>query len=146
MTAAMPASTTPAADMLLEAAAVIEGAGPAAGELFVTCYDGRVTISVPARCGATRARAALVAALGQRAGAAGCRQHDHPGQPSAWLQATGQSGRTVIEVSTQVTVRAAAGGALAAGPGGLRTVIGDGQQLPPGWRWVTDLDDDPPAP
>ena len=54
-----------------------------------------------------------------------------------------KAGGTVVEVTTTLTVRAVPGGTLAAGPGGQRAVVAAGQPPPPGWRWVTDLDDDP---
>jgi hypothetical protein len=93
--------------------------------------------------GAAR-RAALVAALGGLAGAGRYRQCDIAGErPAAWLDTAGRAGGTVIEVTTALAVRAAPGGTLATGPGGQRAVIAAGQQPPPGWRWVTDLDDDP---
>lgn len=127
---------------LLEAAALIEQAG--IGGLFVTCYEDRVSICAAARVGDTRARVAVVAALAGLAGAASGRQCDATGgSPAAWLQATGQAGGTTIEISTQLAVRTIPGGALAAGPGGQQAVIAAGQQLPPGWRWVTELDDPP---
>jgi len=87
---------------------------------------------------------ALVAALGGLAGAGRYRQCDITGEnPAAWLETAGKAGGTVIEVTTTLAVRAVPGGTLAAGPAGERAVIGAGQQPPPGWRWVTDLDDDP---
>jgi hypothetical protein len=127
---------------LLDAAALIEESG-AAG-LTVTCYCDRVRILVGASAGDARQRAAVVAALGGLAGAARCRQADAPGaEPAAWLDAAGQAGGTVIEITTPLAVRAVPGGTLAAGPDGGRAVITAGQQPPPGWRWVTELDDGP---
>lgn len=127
---------------LLDAAALIEQAG--IGGLFVTCYEDRVSICAGTRVGDTRSRAAVVAALAALAGAASGRQCDATsGSPAAWLQATGQAGGTTIEISTQLAVRAAPGGTLAAGPDGQQAVIAAGQQLPPRWRWVTELDDVP---
>jgi hypothetical protein len=128
---------------LLEAAALIEQAGTSG--LYVTCYQGRVTLYAGPRTGDARQRAAVVAALGELAGAARCEQRDSsdPG-PAAWLEATGQAGSTVIEITTPLAVREVpGGGTLAAGPGGQQAVIAAGQQPPPGWRWVTDLDQDP---
>jgi hypothetical protein len=127
---------------LLDAAALIEESG-AAG-LTVTCYSGRVQIVVSTSAGSARHRAALVAALGELAGTARCRQADVTGgHPAAWLDAAGQAGGTVIEVTTPLAVRAVPGGTLAAAPGGEHAVIAAGQQPPPGWRWVTELDDEP---
>jgi hypothetical protein len=130
------------AAVLVDTAALIEEAG-AAG-LSVTCSCDRARILVTTSAGGAAARAALVAALGELAGAGRYRQCDLAGQrPAAWLEASGRAGGTVIEVTTTLAVRAVPGGTLAAGPAGERAVISCGQQPPPGWRWVTDLDDDP---
>jgi hypothetical protein len=130
------------ATALLDTATLIEEAG-AAG-LAVTCYPGRTTILVTSCAGGAGQRAALVAALGELAGAAGCRQADAAGErPAAWLEAAGQAGGTMVEIHTPLAVRTAPGGTLAAGPGGQQAVVAAGQQPPPGWRWVTDLDDEP---
>jgi hypothetical protein len=127
---------------LLDTAALIEEAG-AAG-LAVTCYSDRARILVTSCAGSARHRAALVAALGELAGAARCRQCDIAGErPSAWLEAAGRAGSTVIEVTTPLAVRSVPGGTVAAGPDGQQAVIASGQQPPPGWRWVTELDDQP---
>jgi hypothetical protein len=124
---------------LLDTAALIEEAG-AAG-LAVTCSCDRARILVTSSAGSAERRAALVAALGELAGAGRYRQCDIAGErPSAWLETAGRAGGTVIEVTTTLAVRAVPGGTLAAGPGGQRAVIAGGQQPPPGWRWVTDLD------
>lgn len=128
------------AAVLLDTAALIEEAG-AAG-LSVVCYSDRARILVTSSAGSAVHRAALVAALGELAGAQRCRQYDITGQsPAAWLETAGRAGGTVVEVTTTVAVRAVPGGTLAAGPDGQRAVIAGGQQPPPGWRWVTDLDD-----
>lgn len=130
------------AGVLLDTAALIEEAG-AAG-LAVTCYCDRARILVTSSAGGAARRAALVAALGELAGAGRYRQCDIAGEnPAAWLEAAGKAGGTVIEVTTTLAVRAVPGGTLAAGPGGQQAVITCGQPPPPGWRWVTDLDDDP---
>jgi hypothetical protein len=127
---------------LLDVAALIEEAG-AAG-LAVTCYGDRTRILVTSCAGSARHRAALVAALGELAGAARCRQCDIAGErPSAWLEAAGRAGSTVVEVTTPLAVRSVPGGTVAAGPDGQQAVIASGQQPPPGWRWVTELDDQP---
>ena len=126
---------------LLDAAALIEQAG--AGGLSVTCYYDQVSIFAGARLGDARSRADLVAALGELAGAARCRQRDDSRSPAAWLTATGQAGGTTVEITTPLAVRAVPGGTLAAGPDGQQAVIAAGQQLPAGWRWVTDLDGQP---
>jgi len=130
------------AAVLLDTAALIEESG-AAG-LSVTCSCDRARILVSASAGGAPRRAALVAALGELAGAGRYRQCDIAGeQPAAWLETAGKAGGTVIEVTTTLAVRAVPGGTLAAGPAGERAVIAAGRQPPPGWRWVTDLDDDP---
>jgi hypothetical protein len=143
----IPLTSSDAAAMaavLLDTAVLIEQAG--ASGLSVTCYRDRSCILVMSTAGSVPGRAALVAALGELAGAERCRQHDIAGErPSAWLEATGRAGGTMIEVSTQLAVRAVPGGTLAAGPGGQHAVIAPGQQPPPGWRWVTDLDQDEPG-
>ena len=130
------------AAMLVDTATLIEQAG-AAG-LSVTCSCDRARILVTTSAGSAASRAALVAALGELAGAGRYRQCDIAGErPAAWLETAGRAGGTVIEVTTTLAVRAVPGGTLAAGPAGERAVIAAGQQPPPGWRWVTDLDDDP---
>jgi hypothetical protein len=127
---------------LLDAAALIEQAG--IGGLSVSCCQDRVSIFAGSSLGDARSRAAVVAALGELAGADRCRQRDGTGgSPAAWLDAAGQAGGTIVEITTRLAVRAVPGGTLAAGPAGQQAVIAAGQQLPAGWRWVTDLDDDP---
>jgi len=129
---------------LLDVAVLIEEAG--ADGLAVTCYQDSTSILVSTCAGGARDRAALVAALGELAGAARCRQSDIAGErPAAWLEAAGRAGSTVIEVRTPLAVRTAPGGTLAAGPDGAQSVVASGQQPPPGWRWVTELDDEPGA-
>jgi hypothetical protein len=134
------------ATALVEVAALIEEAG-AAG-LAVTCYTDRAAILVTSSAGSVRQRAALVAALGELAGAARCRQSDAGGErPGSWLEATGRAGGTMIEIWTPLAVQTAPGGTLAAGPEGQHDAVASGQQPPPGWRWVTDLDGEPgPSP
>jgi hypothetical protein len=130
---------------LLEAAVLVEDAG--AGGLVVTCYDGRISVSVGRGCGDARARAAIVAALGVRAGAADWQRHDLAcsAGPCACLQATGRAGGAEVGICAYLDVATVPGGALAASPGGTRAVITAGDPLPPGWRWVTGLDDEPAA-
>ncbi|MBO0820950.1 MAG: hypothetical protein J2P26_08895 [Nocardiopsaceae bacterium] len=142
MTIPVTGGAAATAAALLDAATLIEESG-AAG-LTVTCYTDRVSILVGTSAGNARHRAGIVAALGELAGAARCRQADVAGErPAAWLDAAGQAGGTVVEITTPLAVRAVPGGTLAAGPGGQQAVIAAGQQPPPGWRWVTELDDGP---
>jgi hypothetical protein len=130
------------ATALVDVAALIEETG-AAG-LAVTCYPDRACILVTTCAGDARHRAALVTAIGELAGAARARQSGLAGdRPAAWLEAAGQADGTVIEIRTPLAVRTAPGGTLAAGPDGQQAVIASGQQPPPGWRWVTELDDEP---
>lgn len=127
---------------LLDAAALIEEAGVPG--LTVTCYSDHVSILVATIRGDAACRAGIVAALGELAGAAGCRQSDAAGErPTAWLDASGRAGGTVVEITTPLAVRAVPGGTLAAGPDGQQAVIAPGQPPPPGWRWVTELDGQP---
>jgi hypothetical protein len=129
---------------LVDVAVLIEAAG--ADGLAVTCYPASTSILVCTGAGGARDRAALVAALGELAGAARCRQCDVAGErPAAWLEAAGRAGGTVIEVRTPLAVKTVPGGTLAAGPDGAQSVIAAGQQPPPRWRWVTELDDEPGA-
>jgi len=115
---------------LLDVAVLIEQAG--ADGLAVTCYPASTSILVSTSAGGARDRAALVAALGELAGAARCRQADVAGErPAAWLEAAGRAGGTVIEVRTPLAVRTVPGGTLAAGPDGAQSVIAAGQQPPP---------------
>ena len=133
------------AAVLLDTAALIEESG-AAG-LSVTCYCDRARILVTTSAGGAARRAALVAALGELAGAGRYRQCDIAGEnPAAWLETAGKAGGTVIEVHD----RRWRSGRSPAGRWrprpGERAVIAAGQQPPPGWRWVTDLDPSaPPA-
>jgi|SRR5215472_5476955 len=135
-------SAAATAAALVDAAALIEESG-AAG-LTVTCYCDHVSILVSTNAGDAACRAGIVAALGELAGAARCRQADTAGdRPAAWLDAAGRAGGTLVEITTPLAVRAVPGGTLAAGPDGQQAVIAAGQQPPPGWRWVTELDAGP---
>ena len=125
---------------LLDAAALIEESG-AAG-LTVTCYCDHLSILVSTSVGDAACRAGIVAALGELAAAARCRQADAAGErPAAWLDACGQAGGTPVTITTPLAVRAVPGGTLAAGPAGQQAVVPAGQKPPPGWRWVTELDE-----
>lgn len=128
---------------LVDVAALIEEAG-AGGGLAVTCDCGGARVVICSTAGSARQRAALLTAFGSLSGASRCWQSDVAGdRVSAWLQTAGKAGGTAIEITTPLAVRAVPGGTLAAGPDGQRAVVAGGQQPPPGWRWVTDLDDEP---
>jgi hypothetical protein len=135
---------------LRAAAGLVEASG-AAG-LHVSCDDcgdGQVMIQVTGRAGDAAARAGVVAALAALMGTSPY-QCDARGGPSAWLHADGQADGAPVRVYTPlaVTTRATAGGAaapLALTADGYPAIVPDGQQLPPGWRWLTDLDGQHPA-
>jgi hypothetical protein len=133
---------------LLDAAMLIEQSGISG--LHVSCSEDRVTIHVGRRHGTASGRAAIVAGIARAAGAGPARQHSGGGQgssPVAWLEACGMAGTTVIEVITMLAVRPGPDGAglLAAAPDGTAQIVPPGQDLPAGWRWVTELDDQPQA-
>jgi hypothetical protein len=140
MIAFTSAAAARSAAAIRAAADLVEQAG--IGGLPVSCQHDRILIQVIERDGDPRARAQMVAAL---AGVLGCvpAQYDRRGSPGAWLEAAGQIRGVPAEVFTPLAVRPAPGGpgSLAAAPGGRVAVIGAGQPLPPGWRWVTELDD-----
>jgi hypothetical protein len=128
-------------------AAAIRAAADLAGQagiggLAVSCHRGRIVIHAGERDGDPQARARTVAAV---AAVLGCvpAQTSSPASADAWLEAAGQVSGVRAEVFTPLAVRPAPAGAgsLAAGPDGRVAVIGAGQQLPAGWRWVTVLDD-----
>ena len=140
MSAVTSAAAARSAAVIRAAADLVEQAG--IGGLAVSCRRGRISIHVAEGDGDPQARAAMVAAV---AGVLGCvpAQWDSRAPAGAWLEAAGQICGVPAEVFTPLAVRAAPGGAgpLAAGPGGRVAVISAGQELPPGWRWVTELDD-----
>jgi hypothetical protein len=124
---------------MLDAAALIEQAG--IGGLLVSCHHDRVAIQVGQHDGEAAARAGLVTALARMIGASPVQRHSQA-SAQAWLEAAGHAGNTRIEVWTPLAVRPAPGGAgtLALAPGAQVSVLAAGQPLPPGWRWVTELD------
>ena len=132
--------------MLFRSAADLIQDSGAAG-LHVSCDDVgdvQVMIQVTGRAGDAAARAGLVAALAALMGASPC-QSDARSAPSAWLHADGHPGGAPVRVYTPliVTATAVAGGApapLALTADGYPAIVPDGQPLPPGWRWVTELD------
>ena len=127
------------------AAGLIEEAG--IGRLLVSCRGDHVIIHVSQHDGDAAVRSGLVAALAGLLGASPF-QRDSRSSPEAWLEAAGQVHGIPAEVFTPLAVRPAPGGAgsLAAGPSGQVSVIGSGQQLPPGWRWVTEPGDEHAVP
>jgi len=136
----------------MRAAADLIGASGAAG-LHVCCDDAgdaQVMIQVTGRAGNAAARAGVVAAL---AGvlASSPYQCDARSSASAWLHADGQAGGIAVRVYTELTVAttATAGGSpapLALSGDGYLAVVPDGHRLPPGWRWITELDREHGAP
>jgi len=141
ISAPVPGEAAVTAAAMRAAAGLIEEAG--IGRLLVSCRGDHVIIHVSQHDGDAAVRSGLVAALAGLLGASPF-QRDSRSSPEAWLEAAGQVRGVPVEVFTALDARPAPGGAgaLAARPGGHVTVIGAGQQLPPGWRWVTDLDDE----
>jgi hypothetical protein len=141
-TAVTGAAVTAAA--MRAAAAVIEQAGLAG--LQVRCYRGHVCIQVSQHDGDAAVRADRVAALARLIGASPV-QRDSRAAPAAFWEAAGHAAGAEVEVFTALAVRPAPGGAgsLAAGPDGQQAAISTARDLPPGWRWVTELDE-PAAP
>jgi len=140
MSLSLPPSGALTAAAMRAAAALIEQAG-AVGLLLVSCHGGHVTIHVGPHDADVAVRAGQVAALASLLGTSPY-QYDGTAAPAAWLQAAGQAGGATIEVTTRLRVRPAPGrtGTLAQTPSGQRSVITAGQDLPAGWRWITDLD------
>jgi hypothetical protein len=132
--AARPAAVIRAAADLVEQAGV--------GGMAVSCHHGRILVHVAERDGDPAARARMVAAVAAVLGRVPVQASSHA-SAYACLEAAGQISGVPAEVFTPLAVRPAPGGAgsLAAAPGGQVAVIGAGQPLPSGWRWVTELDD-----
>jgi hypothetical protein len=128
------------AAVIRAAADLVEQAG--VGGLPVSCHRDRILVHVGERDGDPQARAQTVAAVAAVLGCVPAQTSSHA-SAHAWLEAAGQVSGVRAEVFTPLAVGPAPGGAgsLAAGPGGQVAVIGAGQPLPPGWRWVTELDD-----
>jgi hypothetical protein len=143
MSAACPAGD--AAAVIRAAADLVEQAG--VGGLSVSCCRGRILIQITERDGDGPQRAAMVAAVAGVLGRVPAQASSHV-SAAAWLEAAGQVCGVPAEVFTPLTVRPApgGGGSLAAGPDGRVAVIGAGQHLRPGWRWITELDDQHAAP
>lgn len=144
---AYPAIGDPAvtAAAMRAAAGLVEQSGLAG--LSVTCTGEQICVQVCAWAGDPGQRAAHVALLAQITGTHAY-QHDSRTSAFSQIQASGQAQGIPVTVFTALAVRTrdAAGGPvpLAIAPGGQVTAAPDGQ-LPTGWRWVTDLDDEPAA-
>ena len=144
---AYPAIGEPAvtAAAMRAAAGLVEESGLAG--LSVTCTGEQISVQVCTWAGDPGHRAAQVALLARLAGTRAY-QHDSRASAFSQIQACGQAGGIPVTVFTALEVRTRPGGAgpvpLAIGPGGQVTAV-PGGQLPAGWRWVTDLDDEPAA-
>jgi hypothetical protein len=126
------------------AAAVIEESGLPG--LSATCSSREIAVQVSAEAGTAAERAAQVGLLAAIAGTHAYRD-DSP--VSAWssVRACGQARGIPVTIFTALAVRTggpAGTDPLAAGPAG-QVVPVPGGKLPPGHRWVTDLDDAPGA-
>jgi hypothetical protein len=124
------------------AAVIIEESGLPG--LSVTCSSHEIAVQVGPESGTAAERAAQV---GQLARIAGTRAYRDDSTASAWssVRARGQARGIPVTIFTALQVRTggpAGTDPLAAGPGG-QVVPVPGRKLPPGWRWVTDLDDAP---
>jgi hypothetical protein len=127
------------------AADLVEACG-AAG-LHASCYStGEISVAVTSHAGDGPARAKILARLALLLQARPGRS-DSRASPAAWLTADGHAAGIPVHAYTELAV------ATTAGPGGMpaplaRTAAGDlailpDGQLPPGWRWVTELDGQP---
>jgi hypothetical protein len=126
------------------AAVIIEESGLPG--LSVTCTCHEIAVQVSAEAGTAAERAAQVRQLAGIAGTHAC-QNDSALTPWSSVRACGQARGIPVTIFTPLRVRAggpAGDSPLAAGPGG-QVVPVPGGKLPAGWRWVTDLDDDPGA-
>lgn len=126
------------------AAAIIEESGLPG--LSVTCSSREIAVQVSAEAGTAAERAAQV---GQLAGIAGTHAYRDDSAASAWssVRACGQARGIPVIIFTALRVRTggpAGADPLAAGPGGQVAPV-PGGKLPPGHRWLTDLDDAPGA-
>jgi hypothetical protein len=127
------------------AADLVEACG-AAG-LHAACYSsGEISVGVTGRAGDGPARAQILADLALLLQARPGRS-DSPASPAAWLTADGQLAGVPVHVYAELAVATTAGpggtpAPLARSAGGHLAILPDGQ-LPPGWRWVTELDGQP---
>jgi hypothetical protein len=129
------------------AADLVEACG-AAG-LHASCYGtGEISVGITSHAGDGPARAKILAGLALLLEARPGRS-DSRTSPAAWLTADGQLAGVPVHAYTELAVATTAGpgGApapLARSAGGHLAVLPDGQ-LPPGWRWITELDGQPGA-
>jgi hypothetical protein len=126
------------------AAAIIEESGLPG--LSLTCSSREIAVQVNAEAGTAAERAAQVGQLAAIAGTHAYRD-DSPDSAWSWVRACGQARGIPVTIYTALGVRTggpAGADPLAAGPGGQIVPV-PGGKLPPGHRWVTDLDDAPGA-
>jgi hypothetical protein len=124
-------------------AGLIEQAGVA--EVVVVCDQAEITVQVAQRAGDARARAGLVARLAAVLDATPA-VDDAPASAGAWVRARGTAAGLPVRVHTEIAVRrSGAGVPLARTPRGQITAWEHPVRLPPGWRWVTELDLEPAA-
>ncbi len=127
------------------AADLIEACG-AAG-LHASCYStGEISVGVTSGAGDGPARAKILADLAVLLEARPGRS-DSRTSPAAWLTADGQLAGIPVHAYAELAVATTAGpggtpAPLARSAGGHLAILPDGQ-LPPGWRWVTELDGQP---
>ena len=124
-------------------AGLIEQAGVA--EVVIVADQAEITVQVAQRAGDARARAGLVARLAAALGSTPAVE-DAPASAAAWVRARGMAAGLPVRVHTETAVRrSGAGVPLARTPGGQVTAWEHLVRLPPGWRWVTELDPEPAA-
>ncbi len=127
------------------AADLVEACG-AAG-LHASCYStGEVTVGVTGCAGDGPARAKILADLALLLEACPGRS-DSRTSPAAWLTADGQVAGVPVHAYAELAVTTTSGPGGAAAPlaqsaDGYLAIM-PGGQLPPGWRWVTEIDAQP---
>lgn len=148
MTSAYPALTDCAvtAEAMRAAAVIIEES--ALPGLSVTCTSQEITVQVCGHAGDPAERAAQVGLLARIAGTHAYRD-DSRVAAYPQIKAYGQVRGIPVVIFTPLRLRTGPGSAspvpLATDPGGQVTAV-PGGTLPPGWRWVTELDPEPEAP
>jgi hypothetical protein len=131
------------ATVMRAAADLIEQAGIAG--LSVTCEDEQISVQVGEHLGDVATRAVLVARLAAAIGTIPVRA-DSPAAARSWVRAEASIAGLPVKVFTAIPVQHTGGIPLACDSGGniaLATGEPARRALPPGWRWLTDLD---PAP